>query len=95
LGESALQYGVSAEADGAVHITPAARAAAATPTVAINTFVFMRVSFSLKDDGILPPHVRTLTGKSSAIVVRYDLMDNSYKSAGEHDPVGVERPWGE
>jgi hypothetical protein len=32
---------VSAEADGAVHITPAAKAAAAAPTVAINTLVFM------------------------------------------------------
>ena len=30
-----------AEADGAVHITPAAKAAAAAPTVAINTLVFM------------------------------------------------------
>jgi hypothetical protein len=36
-----LQYGVSAEADGVVHITPAAKAAAAAPTVAINTLVFM------------------------------------------------------
>jgi hypothetical protein len=36
-----LQKGVSAEAAGAVHITPAAKAAAAVPTVAINTLGFM------------------------------------------------------
>jgi len=29
-----------------------------------------------------------------AIVFRYDLIDNSYKSAGQYDPVGVERPAG-
>jgi hypothetical protein len=36
-----LQKSLPAEADGAVHITPAAKAAAAPPTVAINTLVFM------------------------------------------------------
>jgi hypothetical protein len=38
---SELQKSLPAEADGAVHITPAAKAAAAAPTVAINTLVFM------------------------------------------------------
>ena len=38
---SVLQKSVPAEADGAVHITPAAKAAAAAPTVAINTLVFL------------------------------------------------------
>ena len=36
-----MQKSLPAEADGAVHITPAAKAAAAPPTVAINTLVFM------------------------------------------------------
>ena len=35
-----MQKSLPAEADGAVHITPAAKAAAAPPTVAINTLVF-------------------------------------------------------
>jgi hypothetical protein len=38
---SESQKSLPAEADGAVHITPAAKAAAAPPTVAINTLVFM------------------------------------------------------
>jgi hypothetical protein len=38
---SVLQKSVPAEADGAVHITPAAKAAAAAPTVALKTLVFM------------------------------------------------------
>jgi hypothetical protein len=43
-GGSESQKGVPAEADGAVHSTPAARAAAA-PTVAVKTlgFMFIRV----------------------------------------------------
>ena len=36
-----MQKSLPAEAVGAVHITPAAKAAAAAPTVAINTLVFM------------------------------------------------------
>jgi hypothetical protein len=36
-----LQKSLPAEADGAVHITPAAKAAAAPPTVAVNILVFM------------------------------------------------------
>jgi hypothetical protein len=36
-----LQKSLPAEANGAVHITPAAKAAAAPPTVAVNTLVFM------------------------------------------------------
>ena len=36
-----MQKSLPADADGAVHITPAAKAAAAPPTVAINTLVFM------------------------------------------------------
>jgi hypothetical protein len=54
---SELQKSLPAEADGAVHITPAAKAAAAPPTVAINTLVFMLDSFSLEDAGIPPPLV--------------------------------------
>jgi hypothetical protein len=54
---SVSQYGVPAEADGAVHITPAAKAAVAAPTVAINALVFMLDSFSLEDDGTLPPRI--------------------------------------
>ncbi|MCV7425116.1 hypothetical protein H7K34_00770 [Mycobacterium montefiorense] len=38
---SESQKGVPAEADGAVHITPAAKAADAALTVAINTLVFI------------------------------------------------------
>jgi hypothetical protein len=38
---SESQKSLPAEADGAVHITPAAKAAAAAPTVAIKTLVFM------------------------------------------------------
>jgi hypothetical protein len=38
---SVLQKSVPAEADGAVHITPAAKAAAAAPSVAFKTLVFM------------------------------------------------------
>jgi hypothetical protein len=50
-----------AEADGAVHITPAAKAAAAPPTMAVNNLVFM-LGFlfsgsSLEDHGIPPPLV--------------------------------------
>jgi len=36
-----LQKSLPAEADGAVHITPAAETAAAAPNVAINALVFM------------------------------------------------------
>jgi hypothetical protein len=46
-----------AEADGAVHISPAANAAAAPPTVTLNTLVFIPASFSLDVDGILLPLV--------------------------------------
>jgi hypothetical protein len=52
---SESQKSVTAAADGAVHITPAAKAAAAPPTVAINTLVFMLDSFSLEGDGALLP----------------------------------------
>jgi hypothetical protein len=53
-----LQKSLPAEAAGAVHITPAVKAAAAPPTVAINTLVFMFWdSFSLEDDGTPPPLV--------------------------------------
>jgi hypothetical protein len=52
---------VSAEADGAVHITPAARAAAAAPSVAKNTLVSMLGFLSLEDDGTLPPLVTAMT----------------------------------
>jgi hypothetical protein len=44
-------------ADGAVHITPAAKAAAAPPTVALNTVVFIVDSSSLEGDGTLLPLV--------------------------------------
>jgi hypothetical protein len=44
-------------ADGAVHITPAAKAAAAPPIVALNIVVFMLNSFSLDGDGTLLPLV--------------------------------------
>jgi hypothetical protein len=46
-----------AVADGAVHITPAAKAAAAPPIVALNIVVFMLNSFSLDGDGTLLPLV--------------------------------------
>jgi hypothetical protein len=46
-----------AGAGGAIQITPAAKAAAAPPTVAINTLVFMLDTFSLEDDGTLLPLV--------------------------------------
>jgi len=36
-----LQKSLPAEADGAVHMTPAAKAAAAPPTAALNILVFM------------------------------------------------------
>ena len=36
-----MQKSLPAGADGAVHITPADKAAAAPPTVAINTLVFI------------------------------------------------------
>jgi hypothetical protein len=52
---------VSAEAEGAVHITPAAKAAAAAPTVAINTLVFMLGFLFSEDDGTLPPLVTAVT----------------------------------
>jgi hypothetical protein len=45
---------VPAEADGAVHITPAAKAVAAAPTVAFNTLVFISgIPFLVEDDGTL------------------------------------------
>src|SRR5580693_7441819 len=40
-GGKRIAKSLPAEADGAVHITPAVKAAAAPPTVAINTLVFM------------------------------------------------------
>jgi hypothetical protein len=52
-----LQKSLPAEADGAVHITPAAKAAAAPPTVAINTLVFMLGFLFVEDDGTPPPLV--------------------------------------
>ena len=52
-----MQKSLPAGAGGAVHITPAAKAAAAPPTVAINTLVFMLDSFSLEDAGTPPPLV--------------------------------------
>ena len=52
-----MQKSLPAEADGAVHITPAAKAAVAPPTVAIITLVFMLDSLSLEDDGTPPPLV--------------------------------------
>jgi hypothetical protein len=55
--ESELQKSLPAEADGAVHATPATKAAAAPPTAAIHTLVFMLNSFSLEDDGTPPPPV--------------------------------------
>ena len=50
-----MQKSLPAEADGAVHITPAAKAAAAPPTVAVNTLVFMLRFLFVEDDGIPPP----------------------------------------
>jgi hypothetical protein len=41
-----------AGAGGAVHITPAAKAAAAPPIVALNSLDFMSDSFSVEDDGL-------------------------------------------
>jgi hypothetical protein len=52
-----LQKSLPAEANGAVHITPAAKAAVAPPTVAINSLVFMLRFLSLEDDGTPPPLV--------------------------------------
>jgi hypothetical protein len=52
-----LQKSLPAEADGAVHITPAAKAAAAPPTVALNILDFMLDSFSVEDHGTFPPLV--------------------------------------
>ena len=53
---SELQKSLPAEADGAVHMTAAVKAAAAPPTVAaINALVFMLGFLSLEDDGSLPP----------------------------------------
>ena len=53
-----MQKSLPAEADGAVHITPAAKAAAAPPTVAINTLVFMLgFLFSSKTTALRPPLV--------------------------------------
>jgi hypothetical protein len=54
---SESQKSLIAAAGGAVHMTPAAKAAAAPPTVAINTLVFMSASFSLDGDGTLLPLV--------------------------------------
>ncbi len=82
---------MSADADGAVHITAAAKAAAAAPTVAINTLVFMLgflFSGRRRHSAAACPYTHGQIHR--AIVVRYDLMDNSYKSAGEHEPVGAE-----
>jgi hypothetical protein len=56
---------VPAEADGAVHITPAAKAAAA-PTVAINTLGFIFVPFLWKTMAPCRRLSGTLTGKSTA-----------------------------
>jgi hypothetical protein len=36
-----LQKSLPAEADGAIHMTPAAKAAAAPPTAVLNIFAFM------------------------------------------------------
>jgi hypothetical protein len=45
-----------ADADGAVHITPAAKAAAAPPTVAVNILVFIfGIPFLSEDHGTPPP----------------------------------------
>jgi hypothetical protein len=53
-----LQKSLPAEADGVVHITPAAKAAVAPPTVAINVLVFMLgFLIRLEDDGTPPPLV--------------------------------------
>jgi hypothetical protein len=54
---SELQKSVPAEADGAVHITPAAKVAAAAPTVAINTLAFMVGFLFCGDDGTLSHYV--------------------------------------
>jgi hypothetical protein len=62
---SELQKSVSAEANGAVHITPAAKAAAVAPTVAINTLVFILDSSSLEDDGTLSLLVTTRTASEA------------------------------
>jgi hypothetical protein len=52
-----LQKSLAAEADGAVHMKPATKAAAALPTAAIDTLVFMLGSFSLEDHGTPSPLV--------------------------------------
>ena len=52
-----MQKSLPAEADGAVHITPAAKAAAAPLTVAINTLVFTLGFHFFGDDGTPPPLV--------------------------------------
>jgi hypothetical protein len=58
-----LQKSLPAEADGAVHITPAAKAAAAPPTVAVNTLVFM-LGFLFSGR---PPH-SAAAGRASRIL---------------------------
>jgi hypothetical protein len=53
-----LQKSLPAEADGAVHIRPAAKAEPAPPTAALNIFVFMLgFLFSWEDHGTPPPLV--------------------------------------
>lgn len=52
-----MQKSLPAEADGAVHITPATNAVAAALAVASNTLVFMLGFLSLGDDGTLLPLV--------------------------------------
>jgi hypothetical protein len=52
-----LQKSLPAEADGAVHMTPAAKAAAAPPTVALNIFVFMLGFLFSAKTGTPPPLV--------------------------------------
>jgi hypothetical protein len=61
-----LQKSLSAEADGAVHITPAARAAAAAPTVAIKNLGFMFIPLLGKTLALCRRMSVTLTGKSIA-----------------------------
>lgn len=52
-----MQKSLPAEADGAVHMTPAAKAAAAPPTVALNILVFMLGFLFSEDHGTPPPLV--------------------------------------
>ncbi|MEZ0350572.1 hypothetical protein [Mycobacterium sp. pR1184] len=64
---SESQYGVPAEAGDAVHTTPAAKAADAAPTVAINTLVFILGFLFVEDDGIAAPGSSGDTSRSTAL----------------------------